>query len=92
MIYSCAISLVLILVVSSSVQMNASDSADSVSPTASALVEQLFGEDQQSVTTAKDSLLKRSRKSEELRSEVVRRLIDVLDGPRTESRRYSAAW
>ena len=55
-------------------------------------VQDLYSSDSTLVTRAKESLMKISQKSQENKSEIVGRLIEVIDDPKTGELTYSNAW
>jgi len=56
------------------------------------LVEDLYSPDPSVVTGAQEKLIKMSHRSVESRSEIERRLVDLLDEPRAQQVTYSNAW
>src|SRR5215469_7159062 len=56
------------------------------------LVEDLYSANPSTVTLAKERLLTIARQSPQNRSEVIGKLLPVLDDPRTEHIQYSNAW
>src|SRR5882762_8192723 len=77
--------------VSSGAQMTGDKSGEG-SLSVDQMIEDFYSGDPSTLSRAKEKLMKIAQQSPESRSEVVQRLITVLDDPRTAQVTYSNAW